>query len=155
MIKPKNFVLDVDGVMTTGQFLYSENGKMYKVFGSHDHDGLKLLKKSINIFFITADKKGFPISKKRIVDDMGYNLNLVSEEDRFDYCNKNFDLKSSIYMGDGLHDADLIDECLFGIAPKNARYEAKEVANFVTPSNAGEGAVLDACLKIKDIFFSK
>ena len=47
-----NFILDVDGVMTTGQFLYSEKGKIYKVFGAHDADGLKLLKSKLNIHFI-------------------------------------------------------------------------------------------------------
>ena len=29
----KVFILDVDGVMTTGQFLYSEAGKQMKIFG--------------------------------------------------------------------------------------------------------------------------
>ena len=43
MIKPKYFILDVDGVMTTGQFFYSKDGKIYKVFGPHDSDGLKIL----------------------------------------------------------------------------------------------------------------
>ena len=41
------FVLDVDGVLTTGQFLYSVNGKIYKVFGPHDSDGLKMLSNKI------------------------------------------------------------------------------------------------------------
>ena len=39
-MKPKYFILDVDGVMTTGQFMYSKNGKIFKVFGPHDSDGL-------------------------------------------------------------------------------------------------------------------
>ena len=30
-IKIKNFVLDVDGVMTNGQFYYDKNGKQLKV----------------------------------------------------------------------------------------------------------------------------
>ena len=47
--KPKLFLLDVDGVMTTGQFIYTENGKAMKVFGPDDHDGLSLLKKFIDI----------------------------------------------------------------------------------------------------------
>ena len=29
MIKPKYFILDVDGVMTTGQFFYSKDGKIF------------------------------------------------------------------------------------------------------------------------------
>ena len=59
------FLLDVDGVMTTGQFLYSEGGKEYKVFGPHDNDGLKLIKDKATIKFITADERGFLITKKK------------------------------------------------------------------------------------------
>ena len=51
MIKPKYFILDVDGV-----------------------------------------KKGFGISQKRIQKDLGYDLKLISEEKRYDYLSKNFDL---------------------------------------------------------------
>tara|TARA_B100000287_G_C20552248_1_gene748952 strand:- start:23 stop:265 length:243 start_codon:yes stop_codon:yes gene_type:complete len=72
------FILDVDGVLTTGQFIYSNKGKVYKVFGPHDNDGLSLINKLISISFVTADKRGFEISKKRIVEDMGYNLELVT-----------------------------------------------------------------------------
>ena len=32
-IDKKVFILDVDGVLTTGQFFYSESGKVMKVFG--------------------------------------------------------------------------------------------------------------------------
>ena len=62
----KVFILDVDGVMTTGQFLYSEAGKQMKIFGPDDHDGLGLLKPYIYIRFVTGDRKGFLISSKRI-----------------------------------------------------------------------------------------
>ena len=141
-----NFVLDVDGVMTTGQFIYSRDGKLYKIFGPHDNDGLKMLKDKLNIFFITADKRGYPITEKRIVDDMGQKLTFVTEKDRLGYFKKNFKMNRLIYMGDGYHDAPILKDCLFGIAPNNARKEAKEAADYVTPSNAGEGAVLDACL---------
>jgi 3-deoxy-D-manno-octulosonate 8-phosphate phosphatase KdsC-like HAD superfamily phosphatase len=50
--------------MTTGQFLYSENGKEYKVFGPHDNDGIKMIAGKLKIVFLTADKRGFKISKK-------------------------------------------------------------------------------------------
>ena len=50
MTKKLNLVIDVDGVMTTGQFLYSSKGKTYKVFGAHDADGLKLIRdKMLNL----------------------------------------------------------------------------------------------------------
>lgn len=49
--KPQFIIFDIDGVMTTGQFLYSENGKAYKIFGAHDNDGIKLLKISVKLYF--------------------------------------------------------------------------------------------------------
>ena len=147
------FLLDVDGVLNTGQFLYSEKGKVFKIFGPHDNDGLKLLKDKLKIEFITADKRGFAITQKRVVDDMGCKLALVSEQSRLDYIKKNYDVDNLIYMGDGYHDAKILKIAKFGIAPASARKEAKEAADFVTKSRAGEGAVLDACLEILKRFF--
>ena len=146
------FVLDVDGVMTSGQFLYSESGKEYKIFGAHDNDGLKMLQGKIPIEFISADKKGFLISSRRIVDDMGFNLTLVKSDERYNYLDKKYDLSKVIYMADGYYDANILSDCLFGIAPKNARLEAKQAADFVTPSESAQGAVLDACIEIKNKF---
>ncbi len=147
-----NFVLDVDGVLTTGQFLYSEKGKVYKIFGPHDADGLRLVKDKLNIFFISADKRGFKISKKRI-KDMGFKLILVDEKERYSYFKKKFGFEKTIFMGDGIFDASVIKDCFFGIAPSNARIEAKNWANYITPSKSGEGAVCDACIKINKLFF--
>ena len=66
----KKIVFDVDGVFTTGQFLYTEEGKFAKVFGPHDNDGIKLIKKYLDVEAISADKRGWNITKKRIQDDM-------------------------------------------------------------------------------------
>ena len=44
--KPKYFILDVDGVITTGHFIYSQEGKLMKIFGPDDNDGLSLVKKT-------------------------------------------------------------------------------------------------------------
>jgi 3-deoxy-D-manno-octulosonate 8-phosphate phosphatase (KDO 8-P phosphatase) len=152
---PKFLIFDVDGVMTTGQFLYSGKGKIFKVFGAHDNDGIKLLKGKISIVFLTADKRGFEITRKRIVEDMDQVLYLVGESERLDFIETKFGLRKSIYMGDGIHDVEILKQCLFGITPHNAREEAKEVADYITPSNSAEGAVLDACLKIDQLFFQK
>ena len=51
-------------------------------------------------------------------------------------------------MGDGYHDAKILKASMFGIAPKNARKEARVASDYVTESKSGEGAVMDACLEI-------
>jgi len=150
---PSVFVLDVDGVMTTGQFLYSSRGKIFKIFGPHDNDGIKMISDKMKIIFISADKRGFSITKKRIVDDMNQTLFLVSEKERQAFIENNYGLSNVVYMGDGYYDTEILKKCCFGIAPGNARVEAKRAADYITPSKAGEGAVLDACLKIIETFF--
>jgi len=152
-MKPEIFVLDVDGVLTTGQFLYSKNGKEFKVFGPDDNEGLSLLKSFLKIHFVTQDKKGFPISKKRIVNDMKYPLDLVKTLDRLEWMSKKTSLKKIIYMGDGIFDNLIFSEVGYSIAPANADLLAKKNADFVTKRNSGERAVAEACLHILKKFF--
>src|SRR5690348_7423007 len=99
--KPKVFIMDVDGVLTTGQFLYTSEGKAMKVFGPDDNDGLSLLSQFMEIRCVTGDRKGFEISKKRVVDDMKIPLDLVSTIKRIEWIRDKYDLASVIYMGDG------------------------------------------------------
>ena len=146
-----NFILDVDGVLSTGQFLYSAQGKVYKIFGAHDADGLTLIKGRINILFISSDHRGFAISKKR-VRDMGFKIELIASHQRYDFIKDQFGLDHVIFMGDGIFDVPLLRDCKFGIAPADARIEAKRAADYVTASMAGEGAVCDACIEINKRF---
>ena len=152
---PSFLILDIDGVFTDGSFLYSAAGKTHKRFGPHDHDGVKLIKPHLRVVCVTADRKGFAITHKRIVEDMGVELLLLSESDRLIYLMDHFDLPNNIYMGDGIHDVRILRACRFGIAPANARPEVIQVAQYVTPSQGGNGAVLDACLKVLEVFFSE
>lgn len=153
--KPKYFIIDVDGVLTTGQFLYTKDGKFAKVFGPHDNDGIKMIKNKIKILAISADKRGLAITKKRVEDDMGIPLTYLPEEKRVDWFNKKFNLGEVIYMGDGIFDSQIFKLVFYSIAPHNGFYLAKEKADFVTRTNAGEGAVAEACLHILDKFFKE
>ena len=141
MKHPKNFILDVDGVLTTGHFIYSSEGKMFKLFGPDDNDGLSLLKSMINIRFVTGDRKGFPISKKRIVDDMNYDLDLVSTIRRIDWIRERYDPDEVIYMGDGIFDHYVMKEVGYSIAPANADANAKKYADYITSRSGGDRAV--------------
>ena len=98
------FLLDVDGTLSTGEYICDEKGKKYKVFGPDDTDALKLLKKYLHIEFISGDKKGFKISKNRVVDHMGFKLSYVSSYNRIEWILKNFKNRKVIYMADGIFD---------------------------------------------------
>ena len=149
-----DFVFDVDGVFTTGQFLYTSEGKFAKIFGPHDSDGIKAIKEHIRISAISADARGFSITKKRIEGDMGIPLSLVSESDRMDHFAKTYAPEKTIYMADGIHDVPLLQMVAYGIAPQSASPAAKEASDYVTSLRAGEGAVAEACYHVLEKFFT-
>jgi 3-deoxy-D-manno-octulosonate 8-phosphate phosphatase (KDO 8-P phosphatase) len=146
-----NFILDVDGVLTDGKIYVNNTGKFFKVFGAHDHDGLKIIKNNVLVEFVSADDTGSFLSKKRIVEHMKYKLTILGEDERLKWLRDNFDLSKVAYMGDGIYDAEIFTQVAISIAPSNARIEAKKCATYVTPSKSSEGAVLDACLYLKEI----
>lgn len=143
-MKFKNFILDVDGVFTDGKFHYTELGKTLKTFGDCDSDALSLLRKYLHIEMISGDKRGFAITKKRIGEDMGFPVSLVSTFERKEWLNERFNLSETIYMGDGLFDVLVFDVVGFSIAPQNAVQNTKSQANYVTKNRGAEGAVTEA-----------
>jgi 3-deoxy-D-manno-octulosonate 8-phosphate phosphatase (KDO 8-P phosphatase) len=149
----KNFIIDVDGVLTDGSYFYTAEGKVMKVFGPDDHDALLLLKPHLHICMVTGDKKGFGITKKRVEEDMKFPLHQVSTFERSKWINENFNPNETIYMGDGIFDSAVFETVAYGIAPANAFYKTKEKADFVTQSNGGNSAVAEAAIHIMEKFF--
>lgn len=151
--KPKYFVIDVDGVLTDGRFVYTVDGKVSKTFGPDDNDALGLLKKYMVIHMISGDKRGFPITKRRVAEDMKFPLDLVSTWERVEWIKERYNLEETIFMGDGIFDAMVFAKVAYAIAPANAFYTTKERADFVTNAGGGQGAVAEACLHIMAKFF--
>lgn len=146
----KVFCLDVDGVMTDGSFFYSKSGKVLKKFGAEDSDALRLLERFIEIRFVTSDKRGYKISRRRIEKDLGFPLLLVPAFERTAWISANFDLEKLAYMGDGFLDTGALRNAAIGIAPANASPKAKAAASVVTKASGGGGAVAEACFYLAE-----
>ena len=157
-IKPKYFIFDVDGVITNGQMVYDQYGKKYKIFGQDDHDSLKLMAKYINILFISGDKAGFKISKKR-VEDMGFSIKYLPIKIRESWIEKKFKLKNCIYMGDGIFDHLIMKKTFYSVAPRGTLDHVKKSAKYVTKRKPSERAVAEAVIhllkKIYGVKFDK
>ena len=151
--KPKYFILDVDGVITNGQMIYDHSGKKYKIFGQDDHDSLKIMKKYLNILFISGDRIGFKISKKR-VEDMGFKIKFVPSSKRAEWIDKNLGLKKCIYMGDGIFDHLVMKKALYSIVPNGSLEHVSKSANFITKNNPAQRAVAEVVIHILKYFFS-
>ena len=150
---PKHLILDVDGVFTDGKIYQSTEGKMFKVFGPDDHDAINLIKKKLQVTVVSADKRGFEITKTRIEKDMGLDLYLVGSRERVEWINNRFDLSDCVYMGDGFYDPLVFRIVKYSIAPANASIRIQSEANYITSSRGSEGAVAEACVHLLDQFF--
>ena len=146
----KRFILDVDGVLNDGMLYWGIDGKPFKAFGNYDHDGLKLLRKHIDIEFVSADENGFAITHNRIVEHMKFPLTMVKEKDRLNFVLSKGDPKETIFMGDGPYDAKIMPHVGLSFAPAQAWRTAREKATHVTERDGGKGAVMDACIIIMD-----
>jgi len=141
-------VTDIDGVLTDGRYFYSDEGKILKQFGPHDNDRFKIIKSlGIRIRAISADHRGFGITKKRL-DDIGIELDLVSERERLDWMKKNCDLGKTVFVGDGLCDAAVMNICALSFAPSNALDITKNVASFVTKASGGNGVIFEVSMEL-------
>lgn len=150
------FILDVDGVVTPGNFHYSKDGKIAKEFGCDDYDMLNELGKSIPFHFITADKKGFPITQKRLEEDCGYQLDLVSGKpnERLVWIWENYprDKYCVIFMGDGCNDFQCLMDADYSITTCDALEHTQSCASYVTTRKGGNRAVAEAVLHIMKKF---
>lgn len=142
--KLETFVIDIDGVLTDGGFYYDDSGKRLKRFGPDDADALTLLSSYLYIVFVSADRRGWDISKKR-VEDMGFEAFLVPAAARLDWAKEKFNVKTLAYMGDSFQDTKLLGAAALGISPANGHRRARSASTLVTASPGGSRAVAEAC----------
>lgn len=135
-------ITDVDGVLTDGCFFYDSHGKQYKKFGPHDADGVKFFRKmGVEVIAISADKRGFPITSKRLAD-MGVELFLVSEKDRLSFVEKKLRKERVAFVGDGYFDIPSLKAAAVGYAPSSALKVVQDNADCVLPVSGGHGVLL-------------
>lgn len=121
-----------------------------KRFGAEDADALRLLNEHVEIRFVSADQRGFDISKARIHDDLGFRLDYVPAAHRISWIQNRYIAGNVAYMGDGFLDAAVLRSVGLGIAPANASPHAKAAANLVTEASGGAGAVAEACFLLAE-----
>lgn len=137
-----NVIFDVDGVLTDGTFFYSIEGKILKRFGSHDAPAIKRCISFFNLQLISADKKGFEISKLR-ADHLGIPITLVPEDIRSDWIVNNYKREHTALVVDSFTDIPSLVNVARSFAPQNAHPELiKRVDNVLTASG-GSGAVAE------------
>lgn len=139
---------DVDGVLTDGGLLFSEDGEMLKRFNTLDGHGIKLLQQGgITPAVITGrDSKALRVR----LHALGVEHVHFGTEDKRPAAEKTLatlglDWSRAAAMGDDWPDLPVMRRCRFSCAPVNAHREVLAIANFVTTARGGEGGAREFC----------
>lgn len=139
-------VIDTDGVLTDGKLYVDADGtKPFKAFGPDDHAAVKRWRSHMDIHVITSDDQ--PMCRLR-AEHMGVSFAVVGAEPSVrlqwmaDYVTSQ--LHEIVYVGDGYHDADIMQIVGFGIAVADAWPATFRAAHARTSCMGGARAVAQA-----------
>jgi 3-deoxy-D-manno-octulosonate 8-phosphate phosphatase (KDO 8-P phosphatase) len=143
-------VLDVDGVLTSGQVFFGPDGKeLMKGFDIQDGFGIKLLQSiGVECAVITGRHSKMVLGR---CDELGITHVFTGVQDKKSALlklqqqlafNAGIDLA---VMGDDWPDLSIMESAGLRIAPAQAHEAVRQVAHYVTQAKGGFGAVREAC----------
>ena len=146
--KIKLMAFDVDGVLTDGGIIYSEDEKEIKRFNAKDGQGIVCVQKAgIITAIITA-------RKNNTVEYRAKNLGFTEFHQGVKYkypvleeiiTKYNLNPENVAYMGDDLPDICILEKVGLACCPADAVEEVRKVCNFISTKDGGRGAVRELC----------
>lgn len=139
---------DVDGVMTDGGLLMSDEGETLKRFHILDGLGLKLLQRADIVPVVITGRDSKPL--RRRLEALGVANVHYGTEDKGPAAQKTlqelgFTWSQAAAMGDDWPDLPVLRRCAFAVAPPHAHVEVRQCARYVTQAAAGHGAAREFC----------
>lgn len=140
------FIFDVDGVLTDGNVLLLSNGEQARMMYNKDIFALQhAVKKGYTICVISG---GSSEAVRVKLNELGITDVFLKTRDKVaifnDYiAQKKLKKEQILYMGDDIPDYEVMKLCGVATCPKNAAIEIKEIADYISDKNGGEGCVRD------------
>jgi 3-deoxy-D-manno-octulosonate 8-phosphate phosphatase (KDO 8-P phosphatase) len=140
-------LLDVDGVLTDGGVIYSDDGTEWKRFHVRDGSGLKLWRAAGKRAAIVSGRTSAAVARRAA--ELGIDPVLQGRDDKRAALAEvlaatGLRLEQVCAMGDDLPDVPVLRACGLAVAVPDACAEARAVAHHVTAAPGGHGAVRDA-----------
>lgn len=140
--------LDVDGVLTDGGLLFSEQGETLKRFHTLDGHGIKLLQKAGITTAVVTGRDSAPLRLR--LQQLGVTHVRYGTEDKLPAAQAILDTlglqwNQAAAMGDDWPDLPVMCRSALACAPSNAHAECLAVAGYVTTLPGGQGAVRSVC----------
>jgi len=140
--KIKLLVLDVDGVLTDGTLVYSQDGEQVKHFNVKDGVGIKLLQTFDVAVAIISAKDSLPL--KRRIQDLSIKHAYTGCKDKLQAlqeltANLGLQFDQVAYCGDDVIDLKVMQKVGLSLAPADAYLMVQEYAHVVTRAAGGKG----------------
>lgn len=151
-------LLDVDGVLTTGDIVYTDTAEEIKNFSVKDGLGIRLLMDAgIKVGIVTGRSSGALKARCR---NLGITMIFDGVRDKEKALGNilrdtGLDASEIAFAGDDLPDIRIMKNAGFPIAVANACPEVKQTAIYTTTACGGAGAVREICeliLKTKGLW---
>jgi 3-deoxy-D-manno-octulosonate 8-phosphate phosphatase (KDO 8-P phosphatase) len=141
-------VFDVDGVLTDGRLIYSDDGRELKAFHVRDGLGLKrLIANGIEVAIITS-RMSHMVTERTA--ELGIAHVYQDQQDKLACYEQlihalKLEPAQASYCGDDLPDLRVMAHVGLSIAVANAHPAVLDRAHWRTRLNGGEGAVREVC----------
>jgi len=139
------FIFDVDGVLTDGSVMLFEN-EVVRSLNSKDGYALQFaIKSGFRIFIITGGNS--PSVAKRLTN-LGITEVCLQANNKvkvYETLKAKYDFTDDevLYMGDDIPDYHVMKMTHVATCPQDAAIEIKEISDYQSPKNGGEGCVRD------------
>lgn len=140
----KIIISDCDGILTNGTSIYTEDGKIAKIYGSYDTEAIKEAHdEGWEFCFVSNDSNGWLITKKRLTEyqNRGWcNFQLASAKDRQELV-QNYKKAGYyvVFVGDSISDINAGLCADFFATTANGFDEVKEHCHFISNREGGNG----------------
>jgi 3-deoxy-D-manno-octulosonate 8-phosphate phosphatase (KDO 8-P phosphatase) len=137
-------VLDVDGVLTDGGIIYTDNGVELKQFHVRDGSGLAIWRRVGKRAAITTGRTSSIVEHRAA--ELGITPVIQGSHDKLTafrhvLTETGFQAEQVCYVGDDLPDLPVLLKCGLAVAVADACAEVRAAAHHVTKLPGGRGAV--------------
>lgn len=140
------FIFDVDGVLTDGRLLISDNGELLRTMNARDGYAMKIaIDQGFNVCIITGGRNE---GVRQRLQDLGVQAIYLNASDKTGYMqtymtDMGLTAQEVLYMGDDIPDIPVMRMAGMACCPQDAVNEVKAISHYISHRNGGDSCVRD------------
>jgi len=144
---------DVDGVLTDGSLILGDRGEQFKVFHTHDGQGLTMLREAGLHIAVISGRSSAAVEER--MADLGIRYVYQGASDKLSIFNAllrelGLSAEQAAFMGDDVPDLPVMIRAGLAVAVADAHHLVCKHAHWRTRQPGGRGAVRELCELLLD-----